>query len=138
MTEETRWHRRFQNFDRAMVLLREPFERDVVTLSALEKEGTIQRFEFALDLAWKTLKDYLERECPTLETVTPLSVIKAAFGARIVRDTQVWSDMLNHRSLISHNYDESILEQTMLAIRDRFLAALQILHAWLLAQWGSE
>lgn len=48
MVQDIRWQLRFQNFDRAMVLLREPFERDVATLSALEKEGTLQRFEQAV------------------------------------------------------------------------------------------
>jgi len=51
MILDVRWQQRFQNFDRAVVLLREPIERDVTTLSNLEKEGTIQRFEFAVELA---------------------------------------------------------------------------------------
>jgi len=56
----SRWKQRFQNFDRAVGLLHEPFEREVATLSNLEKEGTVQRFEITVELAWKTLKDYLE------------------------------------------------------------------------------
>ena len=138
MTQDIRWQQRFQNFDRAIVMLREPLERDILTLSALEKEGTIQRFQFALEIAWRTLQDYLEQEGQLIEIVTPNSVIKAAFGARILRDAQVWSDMLNHRSLISHKYDDSIFEQTMLAVRERYLAALEELHAWLLERWTSE
>ncbi|HOC73718.1 MAG TPA: nucleotidyltransferase substrate binding protein, partial [Candidatus Hydrogenedentes bacterium] len=62
MTPDIRWKQRFQNFDRAMVLLREPFDRGLENLSQLEKEGTIQRFEFAVELAWKTLKDYLRHQ----------------------------------------------------------------------------
>ncbi len=138
MTHDIRWRQRFQNFDRAMVLLRQPFERDVLTLSALEKEGTIQRFEFALDLAWKTLRDYLEREGRAIEIVTPRNVIKEGFAARILRDGQVWTDMLNHRSLSSHKYHESFLAHALLAIRDRYLAALEELHAWLLERWGLD
>lgn len=51
MTHDIHWKQRFQNFDRAVVLLREPLKRGIDTLSALEKEGTVQRFEFALELA---------------------------------------------------------------------------------------
>src|SRR5664280_479515 len=138
MTQDIRWQQRFQNFDRALVLLREPFEHDILTLSALEKEGTIQRFEFAVELAWNTLKDYMEHEGRTLETVTPRAVIKEAFGARILRDGQVWIDMINHRDLLSHKYDESIFEEAVLAIRDRYLAALEELHGWLLERRVSE
>ncbi|MET3505304.1 nucleotidyltransferase substrate binding protein [Halalkalibacter oceani] len=32
------------------------------SLSKLEKEGIIQRFEHTFELSWKTLKDYLEAQ----------------------------------------------------------------------------
>jgi nucleotidyltransferase substrate binding protein (TIGR01987 family) len=127
---DIRWKQRFQNFDRAVVLLREPIERDVTTLSNLEKEGTIQRFEFAVELAWKTLKDYLEYEGRVIEPLTPRNVIKEAFAARILRDGQVWIDMLDHRNLLSHSYDAAAFDQAVLAIRDRYLAAIEELHLW--------
>jgi len=138
MTQDIRWQQRFQNFDRAIVLLREPIERGVESLSALEKEGTIQRFEFAVELGWKTLKDYLEFQGQTLATVTPRNVIKAAFGARILSDGQVWIDMLDHRNLLSHTYDESMFDQAVIAMRDRYMAALEELYSWLLERRVSE
>lgn len=131
MQQDIRWKQRFQNFDRAVVLLREPFERDVTTLSNLEKEGTIQRFEFTVELAWKTLKDYLEYEGQVIDPVTPRNVIKEAFAARILSEGQVWIDMLNHRNLLSHTYDEATFDTAVLAIRDRYLAAIEELHLWL-------
>lgn len=131
MQHDIRWQQRFQNFDRAVLLLREPIERDVTLLSNLEKEGTIQRFEFAVELAWKTLKDYLEFEGQVIEPVTPRNVIKAAFAARIIRDGQVWIDMLDHRNLLSHTYDVRMFDQAVLAIRDRYLAAIEEVHLWL-------
>lgn len=132
MQEDIRWKQRFQNFDRAVLLLREPMERDVGTLSNLEKEGTIQRFEFAVELAWKTLKDYLEYEGRTITPVTPRNVIKEAFAGRILRDGQVWIDMLDHRNLLSHTYDEAMFDKAVLAIRDRYLAAIEELRLWLM------
>lgn len=132
MQQDVRWMQRFQNFDRAVVLLREPIERDVTTLSNLEKEGTAQRFEFAVELAWKTLRDYLEHEGRVIEPVTPRQVIKEAYAARILRDGQVWIDMLDHRNLLSHTYDEVMFDNAVLAIRDRYLAAIEELHLWLL------
>lgn len=132
MTDDIRWHQRFSNFDRAVALLREPMERDVATLSALEREGTVQRFEFALELAWKTLKDYLEYEGETISPVTPRNVIKQAFAARIVADGQVWIDMLDHRNLLSHSYDGAVFEKAVVAIRNRYLPAIEELHGWLL------
>jgi len=132
MQPDIRWKQRFKNFDRAVVLLREPFERGVTTLSNLEKEGTVQRFEFTLELAWKTLKDYLEHEGQVIDPVTPRNVIKEAFAARILRDGQVWIDMLDHRNLLSHTYDEAAFGTAVLAIRDRYQSAIEELHRWLL------
>lgn len=132
--QDIRWKQRFQNFDRAVILLREPIERDITTLSDLEKEGTVQRFEFALELAWKTLKDYLEYGGQVIEPVTPRSVIKEAFAARILHDGQVWIDMLDHRNLLSHTYNAETFENAVLAIRDRYLPAIEELHLWFMEQ----
>jgi nucleotidyltransferase substrate binding protein (TIGR01987 family) len=132
MAQDIRWHQRFHNFDRAVVLLREPIERGVTELSPLEKEGTIQRFEFAVKLAWKTLKDYLQLEGREIDLVTPWHVVKEAFAAHILRDGQVWIDMLDHRNLLSHTYDAATFDQAVIAIRDRYLAAIEELHAWFL------
>jgi len=130
MQQDIRWKQRFQNFARAVELLREPIARDIATLSNLEKEGTIQRFEFAVELAWKTLKDYLEDEGQIIAPVTPRNVIKEAFSARIIRDGQVWIDMLDHRNQLSHTYDAATFDKAVLAIRDRYLAAIEELHLW--------
>jgi nucleotidyltransferase substrate binding protein (TIGR01987 family) len=132
MQQDVRWKQRFQNFDRAVVLLREPFEREVASLSDLEKEGTIQRFQYTVELAWKTLKDYLENEGQVISPVTPRNVIKEAFAARILGDGQVWIDMLDHRNLLSHTYDAATFDAALLAIRDCYLRAIEELHLWLM------
>lgn len=81
MEYDVRWKQRFENFDRALTLLREPFQRNVDALSALEKEGTVQRFEYTLKLAWTTMTDLLQHEGRLLPSVTPRSVVKEAFAA---------------------------------------------------------
>ena len=132
MTPDVRWKQRFQNFDRAVVLLREPMERGVETLSALEKEGTTRRFEFALEMACKTLKDYMEHGGQVFVPVAPRNVIKEAFAARILKDGQVWIDMLDNRNLLSHTDDFETFEKAVLAIRDRYYPAMEELYEWLL------
>ncbi len=132
MIYDVRWKQRFENFDRAVVLLREPIELGIDTLSNLEKEGMVQRFELALELAWKTLKDYLEYEGLEIKPVTPRTVIKAAFTARILKDGKIWIDMLDHRILLSHNYDLVTFENAVLAISKHYLPAIEDLHEWLI------
>jgi len=128
---DVRWKQRFQNFDRAFVLLREAMENGPSALNPLEKEGVIQRFEYCFELAWKTVKDYLEEGGFVLATVTPRQVLKDAFAAKILADGQTWIDMLDHRNLLSHTYNRASFEQAVEAIHVRYLAAFAQLHAFM-------
>jgi nucleotidyltransferase substrate binding protein (TIGR01987 family) len=85
-TPDIRWKQRFQNFDRAFVLLRDAMERGPSALNQLEKEGVIQRFEYCFELAWKTVEDYLEEGGMVFPTVTPRQVLKDAFAAKVLAD----------------------------------------------------
>ena len=130
MSEDIRWKQRFQNFDRAFLLLREAFA-EKRELSMLEKEGVIQRFEYTYELAWKTLKDYLEEGGVIITPLTPRQVIKEAFAAKIIADGAIWINMLDNRHLLSHTYDFSVFEQAVKAIGEQYLPAMEKLHKFL-------
>ena len=105
MVKDIRWQQRFQNFDRAFVLLRSAFDEHIVEqLSDLEQEGIIKRFEYSYELAWKTMKDYLEENGVIITPVTPRNVIKESFSAKLIDNGQVWIDMMLHRNLLAHTY----------------------------------
>lgn len=46
MNEDVRWQQRFEDLDRTLALLREPFQGAIDGLSPLEREGTVHRFEW--------------------------------------------------------------------------------------------
>ena len=127
-TLDIRWKQRFENFDRSYVLLRSALENGPEALNALEKEGVIQRFEYCFELAWKTVKDYLEASGLVFATVTPRQVLKDAFAAKILKEGPVWMDMLDHRNLLSHTYDSTQFSIALDAIHRRYLNALAELH----------
>lgn len=129
-TPDVRWKQRFQNFDRALLLLREAFENGPAKLNQLEKEGAVQRFEFCLELAWKTTKDFLEAGGLDINPVTPRQVLKEAFAAKVLADGQVWIDMLNHRNLLSHTYDFTVFDEVTAALVKRYLPAMEDLHTF--------
>ncbi len=136
--EIPRWQYRFRNFMRALTLLREAIEqmneanRAGGTFSDLEKEGTIQRFEYTWELAWNVLKDYLQNEGVALLEVTPKSVIRAAFQANVIADGETWMQALDARNKMSHTYDFEKFGEVIEQIEEDYLPALEELHAYLL------
>lgn len=130
---DIRWQQRFQNYQRAYTLLRSALEeKPLDSFTDLEREGLIQRFEYSYELAWKTLKDYLEESGVAITPVTAREVIKQAFAARIIRDGQVWIDMMLHRNMLSHTYDFRKFREVLDAVVASYLPALSELHDWLL------
>ena len=125
---DIRWQQRFESFGRALRLLREALVDGPSSLNQLEKEGVIQRFEYTLELAWKTIKDYLEQGGVVLAAATPRQVVKEAFAARVLADGQTWIDMIDHRNLLSHTYDPASFEDAVDAIHGRYLAAFESLR----------
>lgn len=134
---DVRWKQRFEHFERALGLLHDALAQGPAALNQLEKEGVVQRFAYTLELAWKTVKDYLEGSGIVLTSVTPRQVIKDAFAAKILADGQTWIAMIDHRNLLSHTYDPVNFEEAVVAIHDRYLPALQQVRN-LLADRGNE
>lgn len=104
--QDIRWKQRFQNFELAIDQLKDAVNKE--SLSDLEKAGVIQIFEFTFELGWKTVKDYLEeKEVPVK---FPKDAIKEGFLYDIIRNGEVWMDMLQKRNLMSHTYDQKNAE----------------------------
>ncbi|HEY2384528.1 MAG TPA: nucleotidyltransferase substrate binding protein [Terriglobia bacterium] len=125
---DVRWKQRFQNFERAYLLLSQALEDGSSALTLLEKEGVVQRFEYSFELAWKMIKDFLEEGGLVISPITPRQVLKDAFGARVLADGKVWIDMLDHRNLLSHTYDSVVFEEAVDAIAQRYLPAMRTLY----------
>ena len=102
MNNGIRWKQRFQNFEKAIMLLQDAVKK--TSLSDLEKAGVIQFYELTFELAWKTVKDYLEEK--NVEVKFPRDAIKEGFLYEIINDGEIWLDMLQKRNLMSHTYDE--------------------------------
>ena len=126
--EEIRWHYRFRNFARAFLRLQGALQEGVEALNELEQEGVIQRFEYTFELAWKTLKDYLEYHGVVLDEVTPRTVIRKAYQAKLISDGERWIDMLTDRNRMSHTYDGDTFDAIIKEIDERYLDRLQQLH----------
>lgn len=111
--KEIRWEQRFINFEKAFLLLKEAVSR-YESLDDLSKEGLVQRFEYTFELAWKTLKDYLESKGVIAKF--PRDVIKNAFQTELINNGEAWIDMLEKRNLLAHTYDKKNFEEALSTI----------------------
>jgi len=136
MKQDIRWKQRFDNFERAFRLLQSALvERPLEDFSDLEQQGLVKRFEFSFELAWKTMKDFLESSGIQVNPVTPKAVIKEAFAAKIIDDGQLWIDMMLDRNLLSHTYDQKSFLKALNSVKNVYLPKLEQLHRWMLEKY---
>lgn len=113
-----RWKQRFQNYLDALGHLQYAVTK-VTDPSDLEKEGTIQRFEFTHELAWKVMKDFLEYE-GIIGITGSRSATREAFNKGLISSGQEWMDMLESRNNTVHTYLAEILETEYSAIVKKY------------------
>ena len=120
---DTRWRQRLQNFKSACDRLNEAVElAGARELSPLEQQGLIQAFEFTHELAWNTLKDFLETTGAT-NLFGSVNATPAAFAAGLIEDGEMWMEMIKSRNLTSHTYDQRVADQIAGMILSRYAAA---------------
>ncbi|MCL2599325.1 MAG: nucleotidyltransferase substrate binding protein [Firmicutes bacterium] len=129
-----RWKQRFENLDKAYALLG---EIDKVNFEGkfepTLREAFVKRFEIAFELAWKTMKDYLEYAGVVFRAV-PRDTIKEAFVAQVIEDGQVFVDMLEARNCTVHMYDQAQTDKILRDIQKRYCPALAKLCKFLRSQ----
>lgn len=92
------------NLSRALDRLRDALA--VPSDQALAVDGTIQRFEFVIELCWKALKRGLAFE--GIDTTTPREAVVQAFAIGLIDNETAWLDMLRDRNRAAHVYDEAM------------------------------
>ena len=93
------------------------------------RDSSIQRFEIAFDLCWKTLKEYL-REKYGVETASPKKVFQEAFKQGVIDNGTVWLTMTDMRNETSHAYDELFAEKVLVELPEVYTTLEKLL--WIL------
>lgn len=129
MTErDIRWIQRFNHFTKALGQLREAVElAQKRPLSKLEEQGLIQAFEFTHELAWNTLKDFLE-ERGVHDLYGSRDTTRKAFKTGLIENGEAWMSMIQSRNLTSHTYEESTAKEIVSAIRKTYHAEFEALR----------
>lgn len=134
---DIRWQQRFRNYRKALAQLRNFLQKQ--ELSELEEQGLIKAFEYTYELAWSTLKDFLEYQGHA-EIYGSRDAIRKSFELNLVRDGQSWMDMLESRNMTSHTYNEEIAREICQAVREKYIHLFEQLRDTLnaLYQEGSR
>jgi nucleotidyltransferase substrate binding protein (TIGR01987 family) len=76
------------------------------------KNGRIQKFEYCVELLWKTIKDYLYFNS-SIDAKTPKQSVKEFMLAGFIykKDYLILLEMLDARNQLSHMYNEKIFEE---------------------------
>ncbi len=105
-----RWDERISDYEKALERLEEAInDSKKIDLSSI-RDGVIQRFEFTLELAWKTMKYYLNYEGIS-DANSPRSTIRAGFNAELIKESKIWIDMIEDRNLTTHTYSQSTSDE---------------------------
>lgn len=123
---DIRWIQRFDNFKRAFARLAQAAalakQRE---LSELEEQGVIQAFEFTHELAWNTLKDFLEARGTAVKIYGSRDATREAFAADMIENGEAWMKMIEHRNETSHTYNEEIANAIVEAILTRYVTEFE-------------
>jgi len=124
-SQEVRWIQRANSFERALGRLRAAVKlAEQRELSDLEAQGLIQGFEYTHELAWKTLKNFLETQ-GAMNLYGSRDTTRMAFRNGLIENGEVWMDMVDKRNLTSHTYDEGTAAQVVTTIRDAYFAEFE-------------
>ena len=88
-------------------------------LTRLEKQGLIQGFEYTHELAWKTLKDFLENR-GNAEIYGSKDAVKESFKVGLIENGELWMEMIKSRNQTSHTYDESAADEIIKLICKKY------------------
>jgi nucleotidyltransferase substrate binding protein (TIGR01987 family) len=97
-----------------MAVSKEEFSKALDSLEAsineaktdITRDATIQRFEFCVELAWKTSKKVMGTS-----TSAPKQVIREMAQANLITDVDFWLKSIDQRNLSSHTYNEDLAEE---------------------------
>ena len=121
MQPDIRWKQRYANFSLAVGNLAASLRLEEPDI--FQRAGMIQFFEMSFELAWKTLKDYLEYQ-GVQDIKSPRAVIKKAFEIGVVQDGETWLRGLEDRNMTAHTYDETSAREVEKLIRETYFPLL--------------
>ncbi len=114
--EDRKLQQSARNLEKSLLRLEEALNENHD--NSLIVDGTIQRFEFTIELYWETLKRLLQAE--GIVAKTPKETLKEAYQVGWLVNEKAWLQMLRDRNETSHTYNEELAIQIVENIQGYF------------------
>ena len=113
-----RFSQKKEDFLNALDRLQEAIQQEPTEIVI---DGTLHRFEFTFELAWKLIKSYLEYMGVAETTGSPRETIQNGFKQGIIENGVVWINMMLSRNSLSHIYDEKTSREIYNKIKNNYI-----------------
>ena len=120
-----RFEERRKEYAKALSRLKEALKEKETEVTI---DGVLHRFEFTFELAWKTMKDYLEYVGVIDKTGSPREIIQSAFQYGMIKEGEEWINMMLARNSLAHLYDEEKSRNVYQEIKSTYLKLLEDLN----------
>ena len=121
----SRFQERKEDYKNALNKLEESLIENIDILEEKTKQiiidGVLHRFEFTFELAWKTIKDYLEYMGITNKIGSPRENIQQAFKQGLIENGEIWIEIMLARNELSHLYDEEASRKIYSNIKNNYI-----------------
>lgn len=115
----TKYESLLEDFQNALMRFEEVLQEQKTDVM---RDSAIKRFELCFDLAWKTVKAFLEEE-HNVTCVSPRNCFREAFRVGLIEYDKYWIDIASVRNYTVHIYKEALAEKVYMELpkaRDTF------------------
>lgn len=127
--------KKYENFCKALKNLREaiyiepPYDPVILT-------GLVGLFEITFEQSWKLMK-YVLGQSGYSESATgsPRMIIKTAYGASMIDDSEAWLKLLDDRNNVVHSYNENVALDIIKNTRDIYIKLFTDLKSEIEKNW---
>ena len=96
----------FDSFKKSLQRLDEVLKAEKTVIN---RDAAIQRFEFTVELAWKSIQQFLRSQ--KIICRSPKECLQESFKFGLVNDDSLWIKMIDDRNLTAHTYNEALAEE---------------------------
>jgi len=115
--------KRIEDFEKSLKRLEEAINKTFSNLTNEDypffRDSAIQRFEFTVEIMWKSIKEYLLKK-EGIECVSPKNCLREFFEVFNVDEIKAkkFLRMIDDRNLSSHTYHEEVAEDIFMNLKD--------------------